>query len=259
MLTQVRETLKGAVAWFVIILLILAFALWGVPELRNFSGSAAVTVGDQRFSSRYVQSEFTRAVQSRRLDSGGSFTREQALASGFHNEIVSQITTMAAIDQFAEKMGLAVPRELVGEYLQENENFQNSATGKFDQSVLRAILQQNSISVEEFERRVSDDLKRSQMVNALSTQASAPKALVEAMLLRDAEQRRIRYLIVTNEMAGRAQEPTPEDLRTYYEQNNSIFTAPEYRTFDLLILRNEDFREGKTVPEEELKRPLRGQ
>lgn len=254
MLTQVRKTLRGAVAWFVIVLLILGFMFFGVPEVRQFTSNAAITVGDQSFSQQYVQSEFNRAVQVQRAESGGDFTQDQAIASGLHNEIVAQISTTSAVDQFADKLGLSIPRELVRDFLQENENFQNPATGKFDRNVLVSLLQRNSMSVNEFERRVRQDLRRNQLISALAARSPAPDPFIEAMLLRDTEQRRIRYLIVTDEMAGRAQEPTPDALQAYYEENPSTFTAPEYRTFDLLVLTSEDFREGAEAPEEELRR-----
>ena len=254
MLSQVRDTLKGAGAWFVVILLILAFALWGVPNVTQLSGNSAISVGGQSFSQQYVQSEFNRAVQSQRLESGGSYTQEDALASGLHNQVVSTISTTSALDQFADKMRLAMPRELVSDFLQENENFQNPATGKFDRTILEEILRQNSLTVGDFERRIAEDLKRNQLINALASRAPAPDPFVEAMLLRDTERRQVGYLIVTDEMSGKAAEPMPADLETYYEQNPSVFTAPEYRTFDLLVLKSEDFRESQEAPEEELKR-----
>ncbi len=254
MLSQVRNALKGATAWFVVILLILAFALWGVPSMGQLSGTAAITVGGKSFSQQYVQSEFNRAIQSQRNQSGGAFTREEAVASGLHDQIVTTITTTSALDQFADKMQLAMPRTLVRDFLQENENFQNPATGKFDPATLQSILRQNNLTVSDFERRVGEDLKRNQLVNALVARAPAPDPFVEAMLLRDTERREIGYLIVTDEMSGKAAEPMPADLETYYKENPAAFTAPEYRSFDLLILKNEDFRAGLETPEEEIRR-----
>ncbi len=254
MLSQVRSALKGAGAWFVVILLILAFALWGVPSMGQLSGTAAVTVGGKSFSQQYVQSEFNRAVQSQRIKSGGSYTREEAIASGLNNQIVATITTTSALDQFANKMQLAMPRALVRDYLQKNENFQNPTTGKFDRTILESILQQNNLTVGDFERRVGEDLKRNQLIYALATRAHAPDPLVEAMLMRDSERREIGYLIVTDEMSGKAAEPMPADLETYYQENPAAFTAPEYRSFDLLVLKNEDFRKTLEAPEEEIRR-----
>lgn len=254
MLSQVRDALKGAMAWFIVVLLILAFALWGVPELRQFSGSAAVTVGGESFSQQYVQNEFNRAMLVRRQENGGNFTREDAIASGLPDQVVNTIATSSALTQFTDNMGLAMPREIVRDYLQQNENFQNPATGKFDRYRLESILSQNGITVQEFERRISEDLMRTQIIGALTASAPAANQIVDAMLLRQTERRRIAYLTVTDDMAGVAAEPTPSDLETYYQQNEAAFTAPEYRTFDLLVLRREDFAEGLQAPEEELRR-----
>ena len=254
MLTQVRGALKGAVAWFVIVLLILAFALWGVPSISQFSATAAISVGDEQYSQQYVQREFTRAMQSRRAETGETMTTEEAVAAGLHEEVISTITTTSAIDQLAEKMRLAMPREMVRDFLQENENFHNPTTGRFDSTILQMILQQNGLTLDEFERRVTEDLKRNQLLTAIAGGTPAADPLVDALLLRQTEQRRIRYLVVTDEMAGRAEEPTPDDLKTFYEANPADFTAPEYRVFDLLVLRNENFRERAEAPEEEIRR-----
>ncbi len=254
MLTQVRGALKGAVAWFVIVLLILAFALWGVPELGSFRGNAAVTVGGQSYSPQYVQNEFNRAVQIQAAETGGAFSRDDALAAGLPTQIVSTIATTSALDQFATKMRLSTPRSILRDYLQENENLHNPATGKFDRMVLLQILQRYNISVEEFERRIAGELQRAQLVDALALQSPAPEKLTAYALLRETERRRISYLVVTDEMAGKAEEPTPDDLQTHYNDNPAVFTAPEYRIMDLLVLRNEDFRDGIEISEEELRR-----
>lgn len=254
MLKQVRGALKGAVAWFVIVLLILAFALWGVPELRQFSGNAAVKVGGQSFSPQYVQNEFNRAVQLQAMESGGSFSREDAIAAGMPNDIVQSIATTAALNQFSDNIRLSTPRTIIREYLNENENLKNPATGNFDRLILSRILQRYNITVEEFERRIAGELQRGQLVDSLALKAGAPKTLTDFSLMRESERRKISYLIVTEEMAGKAAEPTPDDLQTYYDANPQAFTAPEYRTFEMLVLRNDDFREGIEVSEEELRR-----
>ena len=254
MLKQVRDTLKGAVAWFVIVLLILAFALWGVPELRQFSGNSAVKVGAQSFSPQYVQNEFNRAVQLQAIESGGAFSREDAIAAGMQNDIVQSIATTSALDQFADNIRLSTPRSMMRDYLNGNENLKNPATGNFDRMILSRILQRYNITVEEFERRIAGELQRAQLVESLALQASAPKILTDFALMRESERRKISYLIVTEEMAGKAAEPTPDDLQTYYDANPQAFTAPEYRTFEMLVLRNDDFREGIEVSEEDLRR-----
>lgn len=254
MLRQVRGALKGAVVWVFVILLIAAFAMWGVPEMSSLAGGSAIKVGGQSFSQSYVQNEFNRVYQRQAQESGGALTREDAVASGMPAQVVDAITTRAAIEQYAERMNLALPREAVRDFLTSNEMFQNPATGRFDAMTLQTILQNNGMTVGAFEKIIKDDLTRTQLIDSLTTSAPAPKAFVEPMLLRETERRRIAYLTVTSEMAGAAAEPTPDDLQQYYETNSAVFTAPEYRIFDLLVLRREDFREGLDIPEEDIRR-----
>ncbi|WP_375203019.1 peptidylprolyl isomerase [Hyphococcus sp.] len=254
MLSQVRGALKGVVAWIIIILLVAAFALWQVPSASQLLSNSAVTVGGESFSQRTVSREFDQTFQRAARESGGGLTREQAVASGMAGQVVDRLVTQSALDQYAQKMNLALPREAIRDYLQETEIFQNPATGEFDRTTLENILLSNGLTVQQFESMMHDDLRRSQLVEALVSEASAPDSFMDAMILRETERRRVAYLTVTDEMAGEAAEPTPEDLQAYYEENKEVFTAPEYRTFDLLVLRSEDFREGLEAPEEEMRR-----
>lgn len=255
MLSQVRNTLKGPIAWIVVILLILAFALWGVPNVTQLMASnSTVTVGNENFSQQYVQNEFNTLYQRQNRESGGSLTREAAIASGLPGQVVDTIATQSVLAQYAKKMNLAIPRQAVRDYIQDSEVFKNPATGEVDRTTFESILQQNGYTVESFERRVKEDLTRSQLIDALAAAGPAPVPFTRPIILRETERRRIAYLTVTDEMAGVAAEPGPDDLQKFYEENESVFTAPEYRTFDLLLLHNEDFREQLEAPEEELRR-----
>lgn len=254
MLSQVRGALKGVVAWIFVILLILAFSLFGLPQMSQLAGNAALTVGNESFSAQYVQNEFNRQIQTQRAQSGSAYSREDAIATGLHDQVVNSIATTSALSQFAGDMGLALPREILRDYIKGIEGFQNPATGEVDRLALQGVLARIGITVEEFERRIDEELMRNQILGALSAAGPAPDALVDAFLLRETENRRISYLTITNDMAGVAAEPTPDDLQNYYQANQAAFTAPEYRTFDLLALRSEDFRDDLDAPEEELRK-----
>lgn len=253
MLQQIRGGLKGAVIIIFVVLLVAAFALVDVPNITRLGSNAAVKVGDQNFSAQYVQNEFNRAVQIRRQETGGAFTHQDAMTSGFADQVVDSIAATSALAQFTDSLGLAMPRELVRDFLQDNENFQNPATGQFDQFILESLLRRNNLSVQEFERRIGEDLMRNQLIGALSGGGVAPAPLQEAMLMRQSERRRVAYLTVTDAMSGTPAEPGPDDLEAYYQSNIAAFTAPEYRDFDMVLLTREAFSEGLSVPEEELR------
>ena len=254
MLDSVRKGLKGIAAIVIIPLLILAFALFGVPDIQNFTQGAAIRVGKQGVSSSVVLNEFNRAMTNQRIQSEGAFTREDAIASGLPGQIVESLATRSLVSQEAKKMGLAMPRSLVKKFLDNDERFQNPSSGEFDLQVLTQILQTYQMSVKTFEDQMRENFLREQLLTSVQGGGFAATPFTDALLLREIEEREISYLTMTEDMAGIPEEPTPEKLRQFYEENSQSFTAPEYRTFALVNLRESDFKEGLEAPEEELKR-----
>ncbi|MEX0645625.1 MAG: SurA N-terminal domain-containing protein [Parvularculaceae bacterium] len=254
MLKQVRSGLKTVGAWFVIVLLVLAFALWGVPELRNFTQRTPVSVGKVGFSQSQILSEYNRQMDYRRRAEDGKYSREQALADGLPDQVVDIIVTRSVLEQEAAKMGLAMPRSVIADYLKTNEQFRNPQSGEFDGTVLQQILDYNGWTASYFEALLRGDRLREQIVSSVSAGAPAPASLARGLLMRQIEARRVGYLTMTDDMAGAPEAPTPDGLNAYYEENKSAFMAPEYRTFTAVMLRLADFREGIEAPEEELRK-----
>lgn len=254
MLRQIRGTMKSVAALLIAVPLIIAFAAWGVPEIRQFTQSYTVRVGKQGISSLEVQREFDRFITSRRLNNEGDVDREAAIAAGAHNQIVQSLAARSALDQESLKMGMSMPREMVREFLQTSEQFKNPRTGKFDSEALTGILREYSYSIREFEDRLQSDLLRNQLMSAVGASGAAPKGLVDSLVLRETEQRTISYLTITEDMAGAAPAPSPEALQDYYKKNSSQFMAPEYRTFSAVVLKNSDYVETQSVSEEALRK-----
>lgn len=254
MLKQMRKSLKSAGAWLFVALLVPAFALWGVPELRDIVQRPLMKVGDVEISTATLQREYARVFERRREEAGGKFTPEDARAQRLGDQVAEQIATRTLLEIEAEKLGLAMPDSLVSEFLTTNEAFQNPSTGKFDQLALDNILRSNNLSVPEFESILKQDLLRTQLVASLSAGSPAPAELAEGLLMRETEIRRVGYLTITEDMAGSANAPTEEDLKAFYAARPAEFQSPEYRSFTAALLRPADFAEGVEPPEEELRR-----
>lgn len=252
MAKKLSGTMKNAGAILLAAPLILAFAAWGVPEIRQFTRSYAVRIGKQGIPAAEVQKEFDRFITNRRLANEGEFDREAAIAAGAHNQVVQSLAARMALDHESQKMGLSVPREMVRQFLQTNEQFKNPRTGKFDNEALSGIMREYNYTVREFEDRLQSDMLRNQLMSAVGANGAAPKAFMDALVLRETEMRTVSYLTVTEDMAGGASSPTPEALKEYYAKNTSQFMAPEYRKFSAVILKSSDFADVRSVSEEDL-------
>ncbi len=252
MLKQIRGNMKRAVALLFIAPLLIAFSAWGVPEISQFSRQDPVRIGKIGYSGLTVQREFDRYATNRRFAGDESFDRAAAIADGVPNQIVQSLVTRAALDQEAARVGLYVPREAVTEFLRTSEQFKNPRTGKFDNEALQGIMREYNYGVREFEERLQSDLLRNQLTSAVAASGLAPSALIDALVLRETEQRTISYVTVTSDLAGEAAQETPEALKEYYEKNSAQFMAPEYRTFTAVVLKESDYVEAGAVSDEEL-------
>jgi peptidyl-prolyl cis-trans isomerase D len=253
MLKQMRSRLKSAGAWLFVALLVPAFALWGVPELRDIVQRPMMRVGDVDISNATLQREYARVFERRRDEAGGRYTPEDARGDRLADQVADQIAVRTLLELEADKLGLAMPDSLVSEFLTTNEAFQNPSTGKFDQLALENILRSNNLSVPEFESIIKKDLLRTQLIASVAAGAPAPAELAEGLLLRETEVRRIGYLAITDDMTEPAETSTEEKLKSFYESRLAEFQSPEFRTLTAVILRPEDFTDAEP-PEEELRR-----
>lgn len=254
LLKNIRGALKGVMAWVFVIVGIAAFSVVGIPSLQNFSQKPPVSVGSVKLSQNDLRKQFNRQIQRLQLQSGRAFSAEEALNNGLPEQIVADLTSRAATKLEAEQLNLGMPRSLIKEILGREESFQNPLTGEFDETVMGRILQQNQISVREFDKEIREDIIRQNLLQAVSQGGVTPRALTNVHIARQTEQREVSWLSVTSEMSGEAADPTDQELQDWYNGNPDRFTNPEFRTISIAFLRRSDFQEGLSIEEEELRK-----
>ncbi len=253
MLNNIRGALKGVVAWMFAIVGIAAFSVVGVPELQSFTQKPAIKAGNIVIDQNEVLEAFNLAVRQQQAGANRAFTREEALSNGLPNQIVSGLRSSAALQLEAQKLNLAMPRSLIREILNRNPNFQNPTTGQFDQTVLDQLLRGLQLNPSQFEELMRRDNIQNNLVSALQGSSTPARALVDVHLARQKERRNISWFSVTEPIAGTAIEPTEQDLQKWYDDNPARYTTPELRKFTFVYVRNADFRDGITIPEEDLR------
>jgi len=253
MLNSIRGKLKGVIAWIFVLALIPAFGLVGVQNITTFQEPVPIQVAGQKVSRQALMNNFNQELLRVQRESNRAFTREEAVTNGLPERVVADVTARTTVMAEAQKMGLTMPRSLVREVLGREEIFQNKLTGKFDRSVLLRILQANGISIRQFDAQIREDLLRQNIITAVAAGPQAPRSLTDLFVTFQTERRDVTWLSVTSDMGDALSDPTPEDLQSWYEDNPAAYTAPEYRTLSVAFMRNEDFREGLSVPEDELR------
>jgi peptidyl-prolyl cis-trans isomerase D len=242
--------MRGVVAWVIGILIILAMAVVGVPALENFGSRSAIKVGQTEITARELELELRGQIQTQQIENPG-VTREQLIAAGIAQQTIDQLITRALIQNEAKRLGLVTPDSVVRDYIENIEGLSDPETGRFDQQRLGLFLQQRGLSLTGFRDLVAGDLMRSQVIEALTAGTAAPQDLARLIVIREFEERTIDLVEVP--VTEEALTPSDEEAEAFYSANIEAFQSPEYRTFTVLTVSEEDVADSIEVDEAEVR------
>lgn len=250
MLNRVRDTIRGAAAWVVGVLIIIAMAFVGVQGPENFGGSSAVNVDGNKVSARDLEIELRGLLQVAQQDNP-DLTREQALAAGLGQRAIEVLVTRALIENEASRLGLAAPDEVVQEYIKQIDGLTDPDTGRVNLDAVQFFIQQRGLTLQGFRDLIAQEIFRNQIGDAITSAAPAPNALTRYLLLRQFEARTVEHASLPLDAA--AVEPTEDEIAAFYRQNLDSYLSPEYRTFTVLTITERDVADAIEVPEEDVR------
>lgn len=260
MLSDFRAFAQSPFALVIIVLLVLGFALYGVGGIFTGAGTAVVVVDREQISQRELSQAFDREWQNVQQQNPEA-TREAALEAGLGDQVLQRLIVQAAFYAKARDMGMVISDRALTTELRSYEAFHNPVTGNFEQSLYINALNNARYAPAEFERSVSEDMTRSQLIQSLTAGTRAPATMARTRYLVQQEQRRIRALILDAATADPVEDPTDEQLQAYIDANPNqtdqlglpVFTAPEFRSITLVRFRLEDFIADVDVAESVLR------
>lgn len=251
MLDAIRKMAKGWVAMILIGLLVMSFALWGVADVFTGYGSNTVaSVGDRDVGYRDFQRAYDSAMRNFNRRLGTPLTNQQAVAFGIPNQVIGQLTTEATIEEIADDLGLGVSEENLAILIQTDPSLRG-VNGQFDRTALQYTLGQLGMSENEFVVDRKKSALRAQLADGLVGEMTVPSAYMEAINAYQNEQRSTDYAVISSTDLENLADPTATELRTFFDKDKSAFKAPEYRSFELLVLQPDTVSDPASVTDED--------
>ncbi|MGH6933352.1 MAG: SurA N-terminal domain-containing protein [Dongiaceae bacterium] len=234
-------------------LLIISFALWGVPNLYDQASQQtdAAEVGGETISLTQLRRESDRDVQQLQAAFGGKLGPEQIQQFGIVDRALDSLIERTLFAVYAEKVGMRVPDDLLARRLQSEPALQN-AVGEFDPSRFAALLRQREITEDQFLDSLRRDTVNGQLVGAMQPASAAPKTLASALYAFRKETRVAETILVTDSSIVDLPAPDEAALKTYHDENSSRYEAPEYRTLTIVRFDPEDRADESSVTEEDV-------
>ncbi len=256
MLDAMRRGVANLLVKILLGLLIVAFALWGVPEFvaqNPWRSNAVATVGKKEISVDDFKRVYQEEMQAIARRLGRAPTPEEAHALGVVQRTLLRLTGVAALDQQATNLGLTASNEIVAQFIKGDNPSVVGPDGKTDMSKYAQVIRQagyNSVQAYEEARRL--DLARQQLVETLGAWIVPQPFLIDALHRYRNETRVIEH--VTPDFSKLTlPEPSEEKLKEYFEQNKRQYVALEERKANLLLVPRDAALSRVKITDEDVK------
>ena len=253
MLDSLRSAAGTWVAKLLLLLLVLSFAVWGISgQIANgFGGNAVITAGETTVTPIEYRLAYDRQLSVLSQRFGTRVTREQAVALGVDQQVLSQLVAGAVLDEQARVMNLGVSKDRIAVLTAEDPAFRGPG-GSFDRRQFEFVLRQIGMRPEDYLKNREQVAIRQQIVEAISDGLSVPDTFLRAVALYQGEDRTVEYLVLPPALVEPIEAPTEAQLTAYFEENKARYAAPEYRKIDYVKLEPEDIADTSAITDEQV-------
>ncbi len=249
MLLNIREKTQGWVAYAIVLLICIPFALFGIGSY--------IGVGKPPLVAKVEGEEITKQALERRSQFlvryyaqkyGGQFSfpddiiRQQALDS---------LIERALLEKTVQNIGLRASDRLVKDYLKQSPRFQ--INGQFDKASYLQNIRQSGLSEAGFIATLRKDLVVKQFSNAHQETAFISDYDLQQKQRLNNQQRNFQFITIDNKPYLEKQSVTKEEIETFYKAHPEQYQTEQKLKIAYLDYSVENLKKQITIDEKEVK------
>ena len=233
-------------------LLVVSFAVWGIADIfTGYGRQTLIRVGDTEITPQdYVraQQEVLRAMSQQ---AGRSLSLQEARAAGLDTRVLERLIGGAAVDTHANHLGLGISDDALLALIMKDPAFQDGS-GNFSPLAFQSALRNIGMTEAGYLYSLREQNLRRQLLVTVGEVATSPKALIDALNQFNEERRVLKYVLVPKSAAKAVEDPTDQDLKTYYENHQAKFTQPEFRKVGMIAVTPETVKDKLNITEADI-------
>lgn len=252
MLSTIRERAQGWIAWAIVILISIPFALWGIQSYLGVgSEPVAVQVNGIEITEREVDMRYQQVRMRLREQLGAAWRPELFDEKTMRQQVLDQMVEETLLLQVSREMGLRASDAELRAAILANPAFQDA--GRFSRSTYERMVELQGMTPPQYEEALRQRIVGTQLERAvIGSELLTERELAEAIRL-EGQQRRVSYVRLSRQ-DFESDEPVSEDrLRAYYQENPDQFRTPERVKLRYLVLDASTIGGAQDVDEETLR------
>lgn len=253
MLQAIRDKAQGWIAWVIVILISIPFALWGIQEYLGVGGEPEVAVVEgEPITQRMLDQRVRDFRETLRYSLGEAYSPDLFEDSVLRPQVLDAMVEEIVLTGAAHDWNLRTGPSQARAFIASIPAFQRE--GRFDTQLYEATVRNRGIGPAEFEQGVLRDLAVEQLrVGVRDTALVTESELAERVrLLR--EQRILRYLTLPAERHRDEVAVDEAAVRAYYQDNLERYRIPERVKVSYVLLDSSDLAQLIEVEEGALRR-----
>lgn len=252
MLHYIRDRAQGWIAWFIVGLISIPFALWGVNSY--LTGASDVVVAEVN-GKEITQSRLQQSLQQYR-DQMRNVLGDQFDPAMFEGPLVKRNILDGLIDQQLLReanisLGQTVSDSTVSQMIRSTPAFQRD--GQFDSDYYAMVLARVGFSPATYEAQIRTDLLAQELSNNIERSAFVSGHEVNHLLALEKQTREIAYGVVSMQDYLATVTIDDAEVKAYYDENPTFYTAPEQIKLNYIELDLDTIAAAVDIDETELK------
>jgi peptidyl-prolyl cis-trans isomerase D len=251
LLQLIRDRATGWIAWVIVILISIPFALWGINEYLSPASNVAVAIVN---GTDVSIGEFQRTYQRQRtqLQSmfGGNFDINQLDDDRLREEALRQLINDEVVLQSALANGMRIGDQQLALSIQRQDLFQSD--GAFSEDLYQQWLRTQGYSPGGFESNLKRSMLAEQLVAGLATSAIVTDHEIERAV-RLQRQKRVLDTLTVPVTGFSDVQIDASAVMAHYEANQVDYISPEQMKLEYVEISRDAIAAGVQVEEEELR------
>jgi peptidyl-prolyl cis-trans isomerase D len=208
-------------------------------------------VGSETIDHRQFAEKVHQRAQLIMTHSQEALSRENLLAAGLPQMVLSQLVQENLLNLEAAHLGLTVSDEAIRNYIHSLKAFQ-AKNGKFDRALFAQILRSNGLSEDAFISNLRQELIREQLIEAIVRGAYLPDSMVARLFNAQYQTRQASMLLVSPKDIPAPPLPSEKVLEAFYKEHQKQFALPELRSFTVLTVDPNLFAKDVAVTDKDI-------
>ncbi len=249
MLHFIRERVQGWIAWTIVILLIIPFALWGINQYFGGAGPLVVaTVNGKEISQQAHQQAFL-LQRDRMREMLGKQYNPDVFDKRIKQQALDDLIEKEILYQNAEEEGFRVSSSSVIDTIRQIEAFQSNGVFSKEQYVQQLRAQGQTPAG--FEQRVHHAILTQQLYTGLTASAIVTKKELDRIESLQEQQRDISYLTLATANYKDPAIASDEAIKKYYDANQLSYQTAEKVSIEYIELSASELSKDIPPPSED--------